>query len=128
MTRLFVCSVSLLFASIGSLAPDNIRIALDAERGCAFLVDRYGNAQLLSMAALTRIRALQRAGSAADAAGLASSLSAAGCRRFLSRSCMNSSYFAVPGLGGASAGMPPAHCGMASLIPAASFSLMDPHP
>ena len=74
------------------------------------------------------IRAPQRAGSADGAPGLASSLSEAGCSRFLSRSCMNSSYFAVPGLGGASAGMPPAQCGMASLIPAASLSLMDPHP
>ena len=41
---------------------------------------------------------------------------------------MNSSYFAVPGRGGASAGMPPAQCGIASLTPAASFSLMVPQP
>src|SRR6266568_7041241 len=41
---------------------------------------------------------------------------------------MNSSYFEVPGRGGASAGMPPAQCGIASLTPAASFSLMVPHP
>ena len=41
---------------------------------------------------------------------------------------MYSSYFAVPGRGGASAGMPPAHAGMASLMPAASFALMVPHP
>src|SRR5882724_7606026 len=41
---------------------------------------------------------------------------------------MNSSYFVVPGRGGASAGMPPAQAGMASLTPAASFSLMVPHP
>src|ERR1700681_1854530 len=52
----------------------------------------------------------------------------AGSRRFLSRSRMNSSYFAVPGRGGASAGRPPAHCGIASVIPAASFSLMLLHP
>jgi hypothetical protein len=57
---------------------------------------------------------------------LASSLCAAGSRRFLSRSLMNSSYFAVPGRGGASAGKPPAHCGIASVNPAASFSLMVP--
>src|SRR4051812_50219666 len=41
---------------------------------------------------------------------------------------MNSSYFAVPGRGGASAGIPPAQTGIASLTPAASFSLMVPHP
>ena len=37
---------------------------------------------------------------------------------------MYSSYFAVPGRGGASAGMPPIAAGMASLTPAAIFSLM----
>src|SRR6266853_5657252 len=52
----------------------------------------------------------------------------AGISRFRSRSFMNSSYLAVPGRGGASAGRPPAHAGMASLTPAASFSLMVPHP
>src|SRR5262245_1971066 len=41
---------------------------------------------------------------------------------------MNSSYFAVPGRGGASAGRPPIAAGMASLTPAAVFSLMDPQP
>ena len=40
----------------------------------------------------------------------------------------NLSYFAVPGRGGASAGTPPAQAGMASLTPAASFSLMVPQP
>src|SRR3954465_14384654 len=41
---------------------------------------------------------------------------------------MNSSYCAVPGRGGASAGNPPAHCGTKSPKPAASFSLMLPQP
>src|SRR5258708_39331727 len=41
---------------------------------------------------------------------------------------MNSSYFAVPGRGGASGGKPPAHCGMYSPIPSASFALMLAHP
>src|SRR5947208_6352096 len=41
---------------------------------------------------------------------------------------MYSSYFAVPGRGGASAGMPPIAAGMASLIPPASFSLIVPQP
>jgi len=41
---------------------------------------------------------------------------------------MYSSYFAVPGRGGASAGMPPIHAGMASLTPAETFSLMVPQP
>ena len=36
----------------------------------------------------------------------------AGISRCRSRSAMNASYFAVPGRGGASAGRPPAHCGM----------------
>src|ERR1700676_356467 len=53
---------------------------------------------------------------------------AAGSRRFLSRSLMNSSYFAVPGRGGASGGRPPAHCGMYSPNPSASFALIVPHP
>jgi len=49
-------------------------------------------------------------------AGFASSpRSAAGISRFRSRSFMNSSYFAVPGRGGASADSPPAQTGMASL-------------
>jgi hypothetical protein len=52
----------------------------------------------------------------------------AGSRRFRSRSFMNSSNFADPGRGGASAGNPPAHSGIASLTPAANFSLMVPHP
>src|SRR4051794_12247095 len=41
---------------------------------------------------------------------------------------MNSSYFAVPGRGGASPGIPPAQTGIASLTPAASFSLMPAQP
>jgi hypothetical protein len=57
----------------------------------------------------------------------ASSFAGAGSRRFRSRSFMNSSYFAVPGRGGASAGKPPAHWGIISPNPAASFSLMAPH-
>jgi hypothetical protein len=65
--------------------------------------------------------------SCADGAGLASPLrSAAGIRRCFSRSLMYSSYFAVPGRGGASAGMPPAHAGMASLTPAARLALTVP--
>src|SRR5260370_40093012 len=59
---------------------------------------------------------------------VASPRSDAGIRRFRSRSFMNSSYFAVPGRGGASAGRPPAHAGMASLTPPESFSLIVPHP
>src|SRR6266568_3026768 len=39
---------------------------------------------------------------------------------------LNSSYFAVPGRGGASAGKPPAHDGISSPNPAARFSLMVP--
>ncbi len=58
----------------------------------------------------------------------AASVGAAGSSRFLSRSLMNASYSAVPGRGGASRGKPPAHCGIASLTPAASFSLMVPQP
>ena len=54
--------------------------------------------------------------------------SAAGIRRCFSRSLMYSSYFAVPGRGGAAAGMPPAHAGMASLTPAARLELMVPQP
>ena len=41
---------------------------------------------------------------------------------------MYSSYFAVPGRGGASAGIPPIAAGMASLTPAAIFSLIVPQP
>src|SRR5882757_1217919 len=41
---------------------------------------------------------------------------------------MNSSYFALPGRGGASAGSPPAQCGRVSLMPAARFALMAPQP
>src|SRR5688500_1546586 len=41
---------------------------------------------------------------------------------------MYSSYFAVPGRGGASAGRPPTAAGMASLAPAASLSLLVPQP
>src|SRR5450755_2723762 len=41
---------------------------------------------------------------------------------------MNSSYFAVPGRGGTSAGIPPAHCGTYSPMPEASFSLIDAQP
>src|SRR5258708_34452423 len=41
---------------------------------------------------------------------------------------MNSSYLAVPGRGGASDGRPPAQCGRASEIPAASLSLRLLHP
>jgi hypothetical protein len=59
---------------------------------------------------------------------VASLVVTAGSRRFLSRSFMNSSYLAVPGRGGASAGKPPAHCGMYSPIPSASFALIVPHP
>src|SRR5260370_42381033 len=74
-----------------------------------------------------RFSARQCTGSNDEASGFASSFFAgAASRRFLSRSFMNSSYLAVPGRGGASAGKPPAHCGIASLIPAASFSLMVP--
>src|ERR1700730_14560092 len=74
-----------------------------------------------------RFSAHQCTGSNDAASGFASSVFAcAASRRFLSRSFMNSSYLAVPGRGGASAGKPPAHCGIASEIPAASFSLMVP--
>ena len=128
MTRLLVCSVSLLLASTRPTRSGRLSNRSHAQSDRAFLVDRYRNVQSLNGSSLTRLLAAYRMRSADDASGLASSLSAAGCSRFLSRSCMNSSYFAVPGLGGASAGMPPAHCGMAPLIPAASFSLMDPHP
>jgi len=48
--------------------------------------------------------------------------------RSRSRSCMNSSYFAVPGRGGASDGRPPAHAGMESAMPADIFSLIVPQP
>src|SRR6201991_2071941 len=41
---------------------------------------------------------------------------------------MNSSYFALPGRGGASAGRPPAQCGRVSLTLAARFALMVPQP
>src|SRR5437879_11502793 len=41
---------------------------------------------------------------------------------------MYSSYFAVPGRGGASAGIPPIAAGIESLTPAASFSLIVPQP
>ena len=56
----------------------------------------------------------------------ASSFRAAGSSRFFSRSLMNSSYFAVPGRGGASAGKPPSHCGTKSPIPSARLSLTVP--
>src|SRR5436190_569098 len=59
---------------------------------------------------------------------VSSSRSDAGIRRFRSRSCMNSSYLAVPGRGGASGGRPPAQWGRVSVIPVASFSLMLLHP
>src|SRR5882757_4714385 len=68
---------------------------------------------------------------ASDEAGVdlvSSSRSDAGIRRFRSRSRMNSSYFAVPARGGASAGKPPAQCGRVSVIPDASLSLMLLHP
>ena len=78
-------------------------------------------------AALVRFSARQCTGSNDEASGFASSFfGCAASRRFLSLSLMNSSYLAVPGRGGASAGRPPAQCGIASLIPAASFSLMVP--
>jgi hypothetical protein len=74
-----------------------------------------------------RFSARQCTGSNDEASGFASSFfGCAASRRFLSLSLMNSSYLAVPGRGGASAGRPPAQCGIASLIPAASFSLMVP--
>src|SRR5262249_21358426 len=41
---------------------------------------------------------------------------------------MYSSYFTVPGLGGASAGKPPAHRGMVSGTAAGRFSSMDAQP
>src|SRR5258708_37831469 len=41
---------------------------------------------------------------------------------------MYSSYLGVPGRGGASDGRPPAQVGMMSAVPAASFSLIVPHP
>jgi hypothetical protein len=41
---------------------------------------------------------------------------------------MNSSYFSVPGRGGASDGKPPAHCGITSLNPEARYPLIVPHP
>jgi hypothetical protein len=78
-------------------------------------------------AALVRFSARQCTGSNDGASGFASSFfGCAASRRFLSLSFMNSSYLTVPGRGGASAGRPPAQCGIASLIPAASFSLMVP--
>src|SRR4051794_32587766 len=41
---------------------------------------------------------------------------------------MNSSYFALPGRGGASAGRPPAQCGRVSLMPAPRWAFMVPQP
>jgi hypothetical protein len=70
-----------------------------------------------------------RAASGVAGAGVSSlSRSDAGISRFRSRSRMYSSYFAVPGRGGASAGIPPIAAGIASLTPAAIFSLIDPQP
>lgn len=51
-----------------------------------------------------------------------------GSRRSRSRCFIISSYFAVPGRGGASAGRPPAHFGIRSPIPADRCELMLPHP
>ena len=61
---------------------------------------------------ISRRRSFQwTASSPDDGECAACSRDAAGSRRCLSRSRMNSSYLAVPGRGGASGGRPPAHCG-----------------
>ncbi len=62
--------------------------------------------------AVRRVGCAQCTGPSPEFAGvLAASSLTAGSRRLRSRSFMYSSYFAVPGRGGASGGKPPSHCG-----------------